>query len=87
MTIEERQNYDKMFETFSTDGWKLVQKRFLEMFQEANNLFTITDEKMFWQQRGSVGMLQFFIELEAVVTNERTQAESDEIEDEDSLNA
>lgn len=82
MNIEERQNYDKMFETFSTEGWKLLQKRFVEMFTEANNLFSISDEKMFWQQRGSLGMLQFFIELEAVVTNERDQAESEEVEDE-----
>jgi hypothetical protein len=82
MNIEERQNYDKMFETFSTEGWKLLQKRFVEMFTEANNLFSISDEKMFWQQRGSLGMLQFFIELEAVVTNERNQAESEEVEDE-----
>ena len=82
MNIEERQNYDKMFETFSTEGWKLLQKRFVEMLTEANNLFSISDEKMFWQQRGSLGMLQFFIELEAVVTNERDQAESEEVEDE-----
>lgn len=82
MNIEERQNYDKMFETFSTEGWKLLQKRFVEMFTEANNLFSITDEKMFWQQRGSLGMLQFFIELEAIVTNERDQAESEEVENE-----
>ena len=82
MNIEERQNYDKMFETFSTEGWKLLQKSFVEMFTEANNLFSISDEKMFWQQRGSLGMLQFFIELEAVVTNERDQAESEEVEDE-----
>jgi hypothetical protein len=78
MTIDERQNYDKMFETFSTEGWKLLQKRFVEMFNESNNLFSVPDEKMFWQQRGSLGMLQFFIELETVVTNERDQAELEE---------
>ena len=85
MDIDERKDYDKMFETFATEGWKLLQKRFLEMFNNANNLFAIADEKAFWQQRGSLGMLQFFIELESVVTGELEQAtKNEELSDEDS---
>jgi|TARA_R100000093_G_scaffold70044_2_gene42673 hypothetical protein len=81
LDIDERQNYDKMFETFNTEGWSLIQARFAEMFNQGNNIFTIPDEKTFWQQRGSLGMLQVFIELEDVVKSELEHLENQVEED------
>tara|TARA_Y100000401_G_C8305205_1_gene216492 strand:+ start:769 stop:1029 length:261 start_codon:yes stop_codon:yes gene_type:complete len=85
MDITERQNYEKMFVTFDTEGWRLLRERFIEMFNTSNNLFVISDEKAFWQTRGSLGMLQFFIELEDIVKNELEQAEKDETEDNEDI--
>ena len=52
MDITERQNYEKMFVTFDTEGWGLLRERFIEMFNTSNNLFVISDEKAFWQTSG-----------------------------------
>ena len=30
MDITERQNYEKMFVTFDTEGWRLLRERFIE---------------------------------------------------------
>ena len=78
MTQEERQVYDKMFETFATEGWGFIRERLQEMYSQQNNVLAIGDEKGFWQQRGSLGMLHLMIELEAVLEGELAQSEENE---------
>jgi hypothetical protein len=75
MDKEVQQNYDKMFDTLSSEGWQIIRERLLEMFAQQNNLLNIQDEKTFWQQRGAIGMLHLMIEFETVLRNEVQQAE------------
>jgi hypothetical protein len=75
MDKEVQESYDKMFDTLSTEGWEIIKQRLLEMFAQQNNLLNIQDEKTFWQQRGSLGMLHLMIEFENVLRNELEQAE------------
>jgi hypothetical protein len=75
MDKEVQQNYDKMFDTLSSEGWQVIRERLLEMFAQQNNLLNIQDEKTFWQQRGAIGMLHLMIEFETVLRNEVQQAE------------
>ena len=75
MDKEVEQNYDKMFDTLSSEGWQVIRERLLEMFAQQNNLLNIQDEKTFWQQRGAIGMLHLMIEFETVLRNEVQQAE------------
>jgi hypothetical protein len=75
MDKEVQESYDKMFDTLSTEGWGIIKQRLLEMFAQQNNLLNIQDEKTFWQQRGSLGMLHLMIEFENVLRNELEQAE------------
>ena len=75
MDKEVQESYDKMFDTLSSEGWGIIKQRLLEMFAQQNNLLNIQDEKTFWQQRGSLGMLHLMIEFENVLRNELEQAE------------
>jgi hypothetical protein len=77
MKEEEKQIYDKMFETLSTEGWELIRERLVEMYNQQNNILSIGDEKGFWQQRGALGMLHLMIDLEAVFERELEQSEVD----------
>ncbi len=81
LDTDERRSYDKMFETFNTEGWSIIRQRFVDMFNQGNNIFAIPDEKTFWQQRGSLGMLQVFVELEDVVKSELENLENQVEED------
>ena len=47
MKEEERQTYDKMFETLATEGWGLIRERLVEMYDQQNNVMAIADEKGF----------------------------------------
>jgi hypothetical protein len=78
MKEEERQIYDKMFETLATEGWGLVRERLVEMYNQQNNVMAIADEKGFWQQRGALGMLHLIIELESVFERELEQTKEDD---------
>jgi|TARA_Y100000296_G_C5173856_1_gene258858 hypothetical protein len=78
MKEEDRQRYNKMFETLSTEGWNLIRERLVEMYEQQNNIMSIADEKGFWQQRGALGVLNLIIELEAVFEAEVEQAEAAE---------
>ena len=82
MDIETRKTYDKIFETFNTEGWGLIQTRLVDMFKQQNNVLNIPDEKLFWQQRGSLGMLHLMIDLEQVIKTEVDQIEQQEEDDE-----
>ena len=53
MDIAEQHKYDTMFSTLSTEGWGIIKDRLLEMYTQQNNVLSIPDEKIFWQQRGS----------------------------------
>lgn len=78
MKEEERQIYDKMFETLATEGWGLIRERLVEMYDQQNNVMAIADEKGFWQQRGALGMLHLIIELESVFERELEQTKEDD---------
>ena len=52
------------------------------MFNQQNNVLNIPDEKLFWQQRGSLGMLHLMIDLEQVIKTEVDQIEQQEEDDE-----
>ena len=78
MKEEERQTYDKMFETLATEGWGLIRERLVEMYDQQNNVMAIADEKGFWQQRGALGMLHLIIELESVFERELEQTKEDD---------
>ena len=82
MDIETRKPYDKIFETLNTEGWGLIQTRLVDMFNQQNNVLNIPDEKLFWQQRGSLGMLHLMIDLEQVIKTEVDQIEQQEEDDE-----
>jgi hypothetical protein len=75
MDAEIKQSYDKMLDTLSTEGWQIIRERLIDMFNQQNNLLSISEEKTFWQQRGSLGMLHLMIEFETVLKNEIEQAE------------
>ena len=78
MKEEDKQIYDKMFETLATEGWGLIRERLVEMYEQQNNIMSIADEKSFWQQRGSLGMLHLIIELESVLEGELERAKEDD---------
>jgi hypothetical protein len=78
MKEEEKQIYDKMFETLATEGWELIRERLIEMYNQQNNVMSIADEKGFWQQRGALGMLHLMIELESVFEGELEQTKEDD---------
>ena len=82
MDIETRKTYDKIFETLNTEGWGLIQTRLVDMFNQQNNVLNIPDEKLFWQQRGSLGMLHLMIDLEQDIKTEVDQIEQQEEDDE-----
>jgi hypothetical protein len=48
------------------------------MYEQQNNIMSIADEKSFWQQRGSLGMLHLIIELESVLEGELERAKEDD---------
>jgi|TARA_R100000479_G_scaffold39076_1_gene17472 hypothetical protein len=75
MDAEIKQSYDKMLDTLSTEGWQIIRERLIDMFNQQNNLLSISEEKTFWQQRGSLGMLHLMIEFETVLKNEIEQEE------------
>tara|TARA_R110000851_G_scaffold6021_6_gene24518 strand:+ start:1530 stop:1769 length:240 start_codon:yes stop_codon:yes gene_type:complete len=75
MDTELKQSYDKMLDTLSTEGWQIIRERLVDMFNQQNNLLAISEEKTFWQQRGSLGMLHLMIEFEEVLKGELAQAE------------
>jgi len=78
MKEEEHQVYGKMFETLATEGWGLIRERLVEMYEQQNNIMSIADEKGFWQQRGSLGMLHLIIEMESVFEGELERAKEEE---------
>jgi len=81
MDIDTKQNYNKMLDTLGTEGWGIIRERLIEMFNQQNNLLSISEEKTFWQQRGALGMLHLIIEFEEVLKNELAQAEEAENDD------
>jgi hypothetical protein len=83
MDIAEQYKYDTMFSTLSTEGWGILKDRLLEMYTQQNNVLSIPDEKIFWQQRGSLSMLHFMIEIEQVLQNEVIQINSQRGEEEE----
>lgn len=86
MDMSEQHKYDTMFSTLSTEGWGILRDRLLEMYTQQNNVLSIPDEKIFWQQRGSLSMLHFMIEIEQVLQNELAQINAEEKEEEDNSN-
>ena len=64
MDIDTEQNYNKMLDTLGTEGWGIIRERLIDMFNQQNNLLSISEEKTFWQQRGALGMLHLIIEFE-----------------------
>ena len=81
MDIDTEQNYNKMLDTLGTEGWGIIRERLIDMFNQQNNLLSISEEKTFWQQRGALGMLHLIIEFEEVLKNELAQAEEAENDD------
>ena len=75
--VDTHKIYDEMFGTLNTEGWKHIRQRLVEMFNQQNNVLAIGDEKTFWQQRGSLGMLHLIIEFEDVLKKELEQGEED----------
>ena len=81
LTIQQRREYDDMFNTRQSDGWKYIQKRFTEAYELQNDLMSLPDERTLHLAQGRLLTLGQFINLEELLKAEMTQAELDSEDD------
>jgi hypothetical protein len=81
LTIQQRREYDDMFNTLQSDGWKYIQKRFTEAYDLQNDLMSLPDERTLHLAQGRLLTLGQFINLEDLLKAEMTQAELDSDDD------
>lgn len=80
MTVDERREYDEMFNTLSSDGWACIKKKLIEAYELQDDLLGITTEVALHYARGRLVALKQMIEFELLLKQEYEHALEDELD-------
>lgn len=86
MDAEEQKEYDEMFATLATPGWKHMEKRFQEAYDLQNQVLNIANDEVLYKAQGRLMTLWQFLNMEEMLEQEHMSREEESKFQDDEVN-